>query len=163
MSDNIETTNHNEHSAAEPTHSIVEGSSRGRIIGFFISALVIVAALVVGLLFFTGTLGSNAQDDDPQVTGPLTDGNGEDEPNGDEDSNGNNNDPGEKVPELQEVLPEDMNGQEAIDALGDNIDAVAERNGKTVEELKQLLLRDNTVYVTKTGHIMYRDTMTPRN
>lgn len=55
------------------------------------------------------------------------------------------------------VLPEPMNGQAAIDALGDKIESVAKRNGKTVDELKDLLLRDETAYVSTTGFIGFRD------
>jgi len=56
-----------------------------------------------------------------------------------------------------QLLPERMNGQDAIDALGDRISTVAERNGKTVDELKDLLLRDSTAYVTPSGMIVYLD------
>lgn len=55
------------------------------------------------------------------------------------------------------VLTESLAGQEAIDALGDNIDVVARRNNKTVDELKDLLLRDQTAHVSTTGFIFYRD------
>ncbi|WP_427868798.1 hypothetical protein [Leucobacter luti] len=58
-------------------------------------------------------------------------------------------------------LPEKMNGQEAIDALGDNIDAVAKKNGKTTEELKDLLLRNKTAFVTPSGHLVYLDNAKP--
>lgn len=58
-------------------------------------------------------------------------------------------------------LPEKMNGQEAIDALGDNIDAVAKKNGKTTEELKDLLLRNKTAFVTPGGHLVYLDNAKP--
>lgn len=56
------------------------------------------------------------------------------------------------------VLPHPMGGQEAIDALGDKIDFVAKRNGKTVDELKDLLLRDKTAQVSVDGFIAYVDT-----
>ena len=55
------------------------------------------------------------------------------------------------------VLPEEMSGQEAIDALGDKIEFVANRNGKTVDELKDLLLRDATAHVSTSGDIFFRD------
>lgn len=54
-----------------------------------------------------------------------------------------------------QVLPKAMGGQEAIDALGDDIEVVAERNGKTVEELKELLLRDHSAKVSKNGFLLY--------
>ncbi|MFG6475665.1 hypothetical protein ACFXP7_04680 [Microbacterium sp. P06] len=55
------------------------------------------------------------------------------------------------------VLPEAMSGQAAIDALGDRIDVVANRNGKSVEELTDLLLRDKTVHISTTGNIFFQD------
>lgn len=55
------------------------------------------------------------------------------------------------------VLPKAMSGQEAIDALGDKIDVVAKRVGKTPEELKELLLRDKSARVTPEGNIRYHD------
>lgn len=59
------------------------------------------------------------------------------------------------------VLDEPKSGQEAIDALGDKIDVVAERNGMTVDELTHLLQTDSTVHISVTGSIYYRDTHTP--
>ena len=55
------------------------------------------------------------------------------------------------------LLPEAMNGQEAIDALGDRIETVAKRNGKTVEELEELLLRDETAHISPNGYLVYLD------
>ncbi|MGJ0204219.1 hypothetical protein [Leucobacter sp. gxy201] len=57
----------------------------------------------------------------------------------------------------RKVLPREMGGQEAIDALGDRIDRVASRNALTVDELKDLLLRDASASVTPSGDIVYRD------
>ena len=54
-------------------------------------------------------------------------------------------------------LPSTMNGQEAIDALGDKIDAVAKQNGMSSDELEELLLRDNSAHITKRGFIVYFD------
>lgn len=59
------------------------------------------------------------------------------------------------------VLPEPMGGQEAIDALGDDLELVAERNNTTVDELRALLLRDATLRVSQSGQLFYEDTMTP--
>lgn len=67
---------------------------------------------------------------------------------------------GDVTPTLKptgDILPEDLAGQEAIDALGDDIVLVAERSGKTVEELKELLLRDETVRVSTDGFLYYVD------
>lgn len=63
----------------------------------------------------------------------------------------------EPTPAFGSVLPEAMGGQEAIDALGDDLEAVADRNGKTVEELTALLLRDATAKVSPSGFIVYSD------
>lgn len=46
-----------------------------------------------------------------------------------------------------------LSGQELIDALGDDIDALAKVNGMTTDEFKELLLRDETVRVLSTGTI----------
>jgi len=54
-------------------------------------------------------------------------------------------------------LKESMGGQEAIDALGDRIDVVAQRNGKTVEELTDLLLRDSTAFISPKGFLGFKD------
>lgn len=59
-------------------------------------------------------------------------------------------------------LTENMNGQEAIDALGDDIEVVAKRNGKTVEELTDLLLRDETAYISPNGFLMFKDGITKK-
>lgn len=55
------------------------------------------------------------------------------------------------------VLAEAMNGQAAIDALGENITRVADRAGMSVDELTELLLRSPSAYVTPQGGIVYRD------
>lgn len=57
----------------------------------------------------------------------------------------------------KKVLDEELGGQEAIDALGDDIDYVAKLAGKSVDELKDLLLRDKSAHVTTKGRIVYRD------
>lgn len=55
------------------------------------------------------------------------------------------------------VLDKPLGGQEAIDALGEKIEIVAERNGKTVDEIKELLLRDKTASISTGGFILYTD------
>ncbi|HZU92259.1 MAG TPA: hypothetical protein VFF85_01465 [Microbacterium sp.] len=59
------------------------------------------------------------------------------------------------------VLDEPKSGQEAIDALGDKIEIVAERNGMTVDQVTNLLQTDATAHVSVTGSIYYVDTRTP--
>lgn len=60
------------------------------------------------------------------------------------------------------VLDEEMGGQEAVDALGDRIDVVAQRNGMTADELTELLLTDPTARVTTKGFVYFSETRTPR-
>lgn len=60
-----------------------------------------------------------------------------------------------------DVLPRAMSGQEAIDALGEHLDHVAELNDMTPDQLRDLLLRDASVEVTPSGRLMYDDQMTP--
>lgn len=61
------------------------------------------------------------------------------------------------------ILDEELSGQDAIDALGDNIDMVAKRVGKSPEELEELLLRDPSAHVTPRGFIVYRDSFPTPN
>ncbi|SEF16399.1 hypothetical protein [Jiangella alba] len=60
-----------------------------------------------------------------------------------------------------DVLPSPMSGQDAVDALGDQLERVAELNGMSADELRDLLLRDASVQVTPSGRLMYDDRMTP--
>lgn len=55
------------------------------------------------------------------------------------------------------LLDEELGGQEAIDALGDNTEVVAQRLGISAEALKALLLRDPSARVTPKGFVIYRD------
>lgn len=55
------------------------------------------------------------------------------------------------------VLPEAMSGQAAIDALGTNIERVAQQNSLTVEAFEELLLRDASAHVSRTGRLVYLD------
>lgn len=60
-----------------------------------------------------------------------------------------------------DLLPEPMGGQEAIDALGEHLDHVAELNGMTPDQLRDALLRDPTLTVAPSGRLLYEDEMTP--
>lgn len=51
------------------------------------------------------------------------------------------------------ILEKPLGGQDAIDALGDDIQIVADRNNMTVDEVKDLLLKDPNMMVSPTGHI----------
>ena len=61
------------------------------------------------------------------------------------------------------LLPEAQSGQEAIDSLGDSIAVAAKRNGMTVDELTELLLRDQTAHVSTSGFILYIDGVQKRD
>jgi hypothetical protein len=60
-----------------------------------------------------------------------------------------------------DLLPEPMGGQDAIDALGDELDHVAELNGMTPADLRDALLTDASLRVTPSGRLLYDDEMTP--
>ncbi|WP_166356252.1 hypothetical protein [Phytoactinopolyspora limicola] len=59
------------------------------------------------------------------------------------------------------VLPEPMNGVEAIEALGDKLDLVARRNGMTPEKLRATMERDRSLWISPRGFIVYRDPAPP--
>ncbi|TDC47005.1 hypothetical protein E1212_25500 [Jiangella ureilytica] len=60
-----------------------------------------------------------------------------------------------------ELLPGPMGGQEAIDALGERLDRVAELNGMTPAGLRDALLTDASLLVAPSGRLLYDDEMTP--
>lgn len=125
---------------------------RGRniMIAVTTAAVVIVAAVAAAV-----GLSGSSDDDGTVAVGPAetqTDGDG-----------------GSTTPDDQQLatgegttmLPEAMSGQQAIDALGDKLAVVAERNNMTAEKLRKLLLTDSTLHVTPAGSLLYVDTMTP--
>lgn len=126
--------------------------SRGRTIAILIIAVVIVAGVIIAILFATRGGQAPTATDQPtsgtqtETTAPSDT---DTEPNGDDV---------EPTPLATDVLPESMGGQEAIDALGDKIDKVAQNNGMTADELKELLLRSKTAQITPKGFIVYLDT-----
>ncbi|PZF79179.1 hypothetical protein [Jiangella anatolica] len=65
------------------------------------------------------------------------------------------------APGGQDVLPRAMGGQEAIDALGERLGDVAELNGMTADQLRDLLLRDASVEVAPSGRLLYDDDLRP--
>ncbi|WP_119696178.1 hypothetical protein [Microbacterium halotolerans] len=149
-----------------------EGSRRGMIITVVIVAVAVLAVIV----FAVSQLWANDDDADPTgsdgTTMPTETATADPEDEGDDVSTDDGSDstdtsgedaattePGE-VTGTNKVLPERMNGQEAIDALGDKIDFVAERNNKTVDELKDLLLRDKSAHISTGGFIVYIDSST---
>lgn len=54
-----------------------------------------------------------------------------------------------------QILDQAMGGQAAIDALGDNIEIVADRNSMSVEELKETLLQNPSAKVSRTGFLYF--------
>lgn len=58
-----------------------------------------------------------------------------------------------------------LSGTAAVRALGNNLSSVASQHGKTGQELRQLLLRDKTLRVTRTGRLFYEEAAPrlPRN
>lgn len=143
-----------------------EGSRRGMIITVVIVAVAVLAVIA----FAVSQLWANDDDADPTgsdgTTMPTKTATADPDDEGDDvstdDTNGTDatsTEPGE-VTGTNKVLPARMNGQEAIDALGDKIDVVAKRNNKTVDELKDLLLRDKSAHVSPGGFIVYIDTNT---
>ncbi len=132
---------------------ITERPGRGRTIVIVIVTFVVLAGVVVGITYLTGggatpptSVPTSTASTDDETSAPDDDGADEEE----EDV--------QLSPSPATVLPEPMGGQEAIDALGDKIEIVAQRNGKTVEQVKELLLRDKTAEVSTKGFIRYIDT-----
>ena len=61
----------------------------------------------------------------------------------------------------EDLLPEPLGGQEAIDALGERLGHVAELNGMTTADLRDALLTDASLRVAPSGRLLYDDEMTP--
>lgn len=61
----------------------------------------------------------------------------------------------------EDLLPEPLGGQEAIDALGERLGRVAELNGMTPADLRDALLTDASLRVAPSGRLLYDDEMTP--
>ncbi|MFK4850298.1 hypothetical protein ACI3KT_01565 [Microbacterium sp. ZW T6_19] len=130
------------------------GKRRGPLIALFAAATIVVGAGAFAISQQPGagptptatSTPTTARTEQPETPAPTNEGD-----DGDDDVKlGSTN-----------VLDEPKSGQEAIDALGDKIDVVAERNGMTVDELTHLLQTDSTVHISVTGSIYYRDTHTP--
>lgn len=120
-----------------------------------VAAVVLAGVVIVVTNLTGGGAPSSAAAEETTTTAPSTIPSPTPPANDDNDENGDAVNPS---PLSQNVLAEPMSGQEAIDALGEKIEAVAKRNGKTVDELKDLLLRDKTAQVSTSGFIVYIDT-----
>lgn len=129
-----------------------ERRSWGKILVFTVLAIVTAVAIVFGVMQLTGgdnTLtGSQDETSEPTAPEPTAPEPTATDEEGDDDMDTIRTGP---------VLPEPLNGQEAIDALGDDIEFVANRNGRTVEELEELLLNNNSAYVSTNGFVFFRD------
>ncbi|TDE10388.1 hypothetical protein [Jiangella asiatica] len=119
------------------------------------AAVVVVAVAVVLAVWLTGR---GDDDDSGAVAVPSADGSGDRSASDDSATPDGSLRTGEPL----QLLPSPMGGQEAIDALGEeDLERVAEINNTTVDELRDLLLRDATLLVSPSGRLMYEDTMTP--
>lgn len=110
------------------------------------AAVVVVAVAVVVAVWLTGRSGDDGDSGDSQTVAVPSS----------EPSTGTM-----RTVEPADLLPEPMGGQEAIDALGDHIEDVAELNNTTVDELRDMLLRDASLLVSPSGRLLYDDDMTP--
>lgn len=129
------------------------GPNRGRIIALVIATVVVLAGVVIGVTYLTGGGTTPSATESPSPTVSPTDTSTPGDSDGGEDG-----DDVKPVPTpSSQVLTEPLGGQEAIDALGDKIEAVAKRNGKTVEQVEELLLRDKSAKVSTNGYIVYID------
>lgn len=111
------------------------------------AAVVVVALAVVAAVWLT-----SESDDDPGDGSVAAPSDASATPSPDE---------GTLAPGGGDVLPRAMSGQEAVDALGERLDEVAELNGMSPDELRDLLLRDAGAVVAPSGRLMYDDRMTP--
>lgn len=132
---------------------ITERPSRARTIIIVVATFVILAGVVVGITYLTGGGTTPPAAEPTSTAGPDTETTAPDDEGANEEE-----DDVQISPSPGAVLPEPMGGQEAIDALGDKISVVAQRNGKTVEQIEDLLLRDKTAEVSTDGFIRYIDT-----
>lgn len=143
--------------------------------GFLITVVVVVIAAVAVIAFAIVQLRGSSGDPEgisgepAETSGPADEGTtGQGEPTDDAEdpdssAEGSTGEGAEEStqpspPLSEKVLPKEMSGQEAIDALGDKIEIVAKRNGKTVDELKNLLLDNPSAHVMPNGSIVYNDT-----
>lgn len=140
----------------------IERPRWGRIAALAAAGLVVVAALVFGLM----QLGGGGTTAAPSTPAPSPTATSTGTPTATATPSTTDEEDGD-VPGLNSdfstLLPEALNGQEAIDALGDNIELAAKRNGQTVEQLQELLLRDKTVHISTNGYIVYYDNSGPKD
>lgn len=135
----------------------------GRILILAAAAAAVIIALVIALLQLTG--GRDGDAATPSTPSPSATTAPTPSPTGaptDTPTTEGDDVPG-TITSTGPQLPEPLNGQAAIDALGDDIAIVAKRSGKTVEELTDLLLRDSTAHISTTGYLVYLDDLSGGN
>ena len=64
------------------------------------------------------------------------------------------------APRPTRVLPRELRGRTAIDALGPELPAVAARNDVSSSRLKKILTEDKTAWISEEGQMLYREEMT---
>lgn len=127
---------------------------KGLLVALAVIAIVVAGAIVFGVVQMTS--GDDSEAPPPDGTSEPADsdtsgssGDGADGNSGDaDDSTGD-----DVKPSTNQVLPEAKGGQEAIDALGDKMGIVAQRNDMTVEELEEFLLSNPSAKVAPNGSI----------
>jgi len=128
----------------------IQPARRGRLTAYALLAIAVVAGGVVGItqLASHGETTVSSPDGTTTPTDPASP--QEDDVNG-------------LTSDFSPLLPEAANGQDAIDSLGDSITVAAKRNNMTVDELTELLLRDQSVHISANGYILYIDTIQKRD
>lgn len=134
------------------TENVQKKQNPARALVLALVALIVVGGIVLVLVQRNGSASESAAPTSTATSDPTapTDANEE----GEDDVQGMT--PGPSLGPTT-FLEKEMGGQEAIDALGDKIEKVAERNGKTVEELTDLLLRDQTAVISPRGFLLFKD------
>lgn len=118
---------------------------------FAVLALAVVAVIVFSL--FQMNTGDDPVGESRGSTGDETADPTAPEPTSTDDESDQDMQPSDSPVNSTHVLEESLSGQEAIDALGDDIDIVAEKNNMSVDELKEFLLRNESAVVRPDGFI----------
>lgn len=116
------------------TQTPTQATSVKRTVGLVLAGVVLIAGVVFGAIQLSGG------GESPAPSGGTS-----------------QNDEGGDVKVEKPGLSAQMGGQAAIDEMGDRIDSFAARNNMTAEELKELLLKNPSAQITKTGAIIFVD------
>lgn len=125
------------------TSTAPQGSHTPRNAGLLMT-IVVVSAILIGAIIFGAAQMFGSDSTDGAATQNTT------------SSDTNDQGATSPTPMSSSVVPEDLGGQEAIDALtkSGSLERVAKQNNMTVDGLKGLLLNDETAYVSKRGMII---------